>query len=124
MCRGFRTFADIPAKCGVLFEADDTLEYDTKAVKKVLLKNDAAGLAVITNLREILAISDWQHEMLESCINDYCRTKELSMGRVAQPIRVAVTGCTISPQIVDTLLILGRDKTLARIDRCLQLPRQ
>ena len=122
MCKGFRTFADIPAKCGVLFEADDTLEYDTKAVKKVLLKNDAAGFAVLIDLREILATSDWQHEMLESCINDYCRTKELSMGKVAQPIRVAVTGRTVSPQIIDTLLILGRDKTLARMDRCLKLP--
>ena len=122
-CTGFRTFADIITKCGVLFEADDTFEFDAKAVKKVLLKNDAAAFAVLTDLREILATSDWQREVLEACINDYCRTRELSMGKVAQPIRVAVTGCTISPQIIDTLLILGRDKSLARIDRCLKLPR-
>ena len=123
-CAGFRTFADIPAKVGVLFEADDAVEYDPKAVKKVLLKNDSAGFAVLTDLREALAKCDWQHDTLEACINDYCQTKELSMGKVAQPIRVAVTGRTISPQIIDTLLLLGRDKTLARIDRCLRLPRQ
>jgi glutamyl-tRNA synthetase len=41
------------------------------------------------------------------------------MGKIAQPIRVAVTGSTISPAIVDTLMLLGREKTLARIDRCL-----
>lgn len=123
-CAGFRTFADIPAKVGVLFEADDAVEYDPKAVKKVLCKNDSAGFAVLTDLREILAKCDWQHDTLEACINDYCQTKELSMGKVAQPIRVAVTGRTVSPQIIDTLLLLGRDKTLARIEQCLTLPRQ
>ncbi|NIA06035.1 MAG: glutamate--tRNA ligase [Actinobacteria bacterium] len=123
VCKGFRTFADIPAKVGVLFQADADFEYDTKAVKKVLRKNDAAGFAVLAQLREVLSKCDWQHEILEACINDYCRTKELSMGQVAQPIRVAVTGRTVSPQIIDTLMILGHDKTLARIDRCLDLPR-
>jgi glutamyl-tRNA synthetase len=43
------------------------------------------------------------------------------MGKVAQPIRVAVTGSTISPSIYDTLAFLGKAKTLARIDRCLKL---
>ena len=79
---------------------------------------------MLTDLREILAKCDWQHDTLEACINDYCQTKELSMGKVAQPIRVAVTGRTVSPQIIDTLLLLGRDKTLARIEQCLTLPRQ
>ena len=41
------------------------------------------------------------------------------MGKVAQPIRVAVTGRAVSPGIAETLLMLGRDGTLARIDRCL-----
>jgi len=41
------------------------------------------------------------------------------MGKVAQPLRVAATGTTVSPGIGDTLELLGRDKTLARIERCL-----
>ena len=123
VCKGFRTFADIPAKCGVLFEADDVFDYDAQAVKKVLLKNDGAGLDVLADLRQRLADCDWQSQALEACITEYCQTKSLGMGKVAQPIRVAVTGCTVSPLIIDTLIILGRDRTLARIDRCLQLPR-
>ena len=94
-----------------------------KALKKVLAKNDGAGFAVLAELRRMLARCDWQGEALEACISDYCQTKELPMGKVAQPIRVAVTGRTLSPGIIDTLMILGHDKTLARIDRCLQLPR-
>ena len=121
VCRGFRTFADIPAKLGVLFQADTDFDYDPQDVKKVLLKNDSAGFAVLAEVRGILSACAWQRDALEACINDYCQTRELPMGKVAQPIRVAVTGRTVSPQIIDTLLLLGRDKTLARIDRCLQL---
>ena len=119
VCKGFRTFADIPAKCGVLFVADDAFEYNEKAIKKVLAKNDGAGLAVLGEIREKLATCDWNPEALEKVIKDYCESNELGLGKVAQPIRVAVTGSTISPAIYDTLVILGKLKTLARIDRCL-----
>ncbi len=119
--KGFRTFADIPAKCGVLFAPDDAYEYDEKAVKKVLAKNDGAGYAVLADIRAKLAECDWSLQAIETLIETYCRDNELGMGKVAQPIRVAVTGCVISPPIYDTLAILGRDKTLARIDRCLAM---
>ena len=120
--KGFRTFGDIIAKCGMLFEANDAFDYDPKAIKKVLAKNEGAGFAVLGDLREVLASCDWQGEALEAVISEYCQRKELGMGKVAQPIRVAVVGQTLSPAIIDTLMILGREKTLARIDRCLQLP--
>ena len=120
--KGFRTFADIVAKCGVLFGPDDAFDYDPKAIKKVLAKNDNAGFAVLADLRQVLANCDFQADALEAAINEYCQAKELGMGQVAQPIRVALAGKTLSPQITDTLMILGREKTLARIDRCLQLP--
>jgi len=119
--KGFRTFADIPAKCGVLFIADDAFDYDEKAVKKVLQKNEGAAFAVLADIKEKLAGCDWNAEALESLIKDYCESNELGMGKVAQPLRVAVTGTTISPPIYDTLIFLGKEKTLARIDRCLGL---
>ena len=120
--KGFRTFGDIIAKCGLLFEANDAFDYDPKAIKKVLAKSDGDGFAVLAELRQVLANCDWQGEALEAVISEYCQRKELGMGKVAQPIRVAVVGRTLSPAIIDTLMILGREKTLARIDRCLQLP--
>ena len=119
--KGFRTFADIPAKSGVLFGADDAYEYEEKAVKKVLQKNEGAGYAVLAELREKLTACEWSHETLERLIKTYCEENDLSMNKVAQPLRVAVTGRTISPSIFDTLLILGKEKTLRRIDRCLEM---
>ena len=119
LCKGFRTFADIPAKCGILFDDDAAVVYDPKAVKKVLAKNDGQGLAVLGEVREMLAGCEWEAEAVEAAIAEFCRQRELGMGKVAQPIRVAVTGSTVSPGIGDTLMLLGREKTLARIDRCL-----
>ena len=118
---GFRTFQDIVAKCGVLFGPDDAYEYDAKAVKKVLQKADGAGFGVLDDAGRALAEVDWTHDALEEWLTAYCEAKEFGMGKVAQPLRVAVTGTTISPAIFDTLLILGKEKTLARVDRCLGL---
>ena len=119
--KGFRTFADVPAKCGVLFAPDDSYAYDEQAVAKVLRKNDGEGFAVLEAVRAVLANTDWTHEALDRAIESFCAARGVGMGRVAQPIRVAVTGSTISPAIAETLLFLGRDKTLARIDRCLKM---
>ncbi len=44
----------------------------------------------------------------------------LKLGKVAQPLRVALTGGTVSPPIDVTVYLLGRDRTLARIDRALR----
>ncbi len=118
---GVRTFQDIVAKCNVLFQADDAFAYDADAVAKVLVKGENAGYAVLRELRPVLAATEWTREALEKMLDEFCKGKDLGMGKVAQPVRVAVTGTTVSPAIYDTLLILGRDRTLARVDRCLGL---
>lgn len=117
--KGFRTFADIPARCGVLFAGDADYAFDDKAVAKVLAKGEPTGYSVLSEIRNELAGQAWDHQALEAWVETFCTARSLGMGKVAQPIRVAVTGNTISPAIVDTLLLLGKDKTLARIDRCL-----
>ncbi|MCJ7544945.1 MAG: glutamate--tRNA ligase, partial [Phycisphaerae bacterium] len=82
-------------------------------------KNSDQGLAVLTEMRQRLAGCPWTAGDLEALLKSTCESSGLGMGKVAQPIRVAVTGRTISPPIFDTLTLLGRQKTLARIDRCL-----
>lgn len=117
--KGFRTFADIIDKSGILFADDETIEYDPKAVKKWMDKGEGAGWTILAELRDLFAGCEWNEEALEKVISDLCEQKEVGMGKVAQPIRVAVTGTAVSPLISDTLMFLGKDKTLARIDRCL-----
>ena len=117
---GFRTFADIVSKCGILFAADDIIEYDPKAVKKWLSKGDGAGWAMLAELRGLLAgLEDWSAESLDAFVAELCEQRDVGMGKVAQPVRVAVTGGAVSPQLGPTLELLGKEKTLSRIDRCL-----
>ena len=114
-----RTFADVVAKSAVLCVGDDEFEYDAKTVKKVLAGGGGAGYAMLERLRPALVECDWTEQAVKALIESVCAEKSVGMGKVAQPLRVAVCGTAVSPPIHDTLLILGKPKTLARIDRCL-----
>lgn len=122
--KGFRTFADIVAKSGVLFAPDEAMQYDGDAVKKVLAKNDGEGYAMLAELRGRLVDCGWSVADLEKLLMGVCESKGVGMGRVAQPLRVALTGRTVSPAIFDTLLLVGRERTLVRIDQALALRSQ
>ncbi len=120
MCRGFRTYADLELKAGALFVADEDIKYDPKAVKDWLHKSERLGVRVLTELRGRLAgLREWTAAALDAAVRAYAEQQGLGLGKVAQPLRVAVTGGTISPQISDTLEVLGRERTLRRIDRAL-----
>ena len=89
------------------------------AVEKVLLKNEKQGLNALMGVREVLAeVADWETADLEAAVKAYCEKSGVGLGKVAQPIRVAVSGGPVSPPIFESLEFLGREKTLARIDRC------
>ena len=112
---GARTLADIEKKSRFLFLANDAIEYDDKAVKKVLLKND--GLAVLQVVRDKLAVMEqFAEDNIETMLRSLAEEKQVGLGKVAQPLRVALCGTTISPPIFDSVKMLGREKTLARID--------
>jgi len=120
ICAGFRTFRDLDEKARALFLPDDQIAYQPEAVEKVLRKNGGAGFAVLRDITPMLeGVDPWEHDRIEAAIKDFCAAKNLGLGKVAQPIRVAITGGTISPAIGGSLELLGRGATLARIARCL-----
>jgi len=82
-------------------------------------KGERNGYSVLGDLLPALEAADWTAAALEDLLKGFCEKNALGMGKVAQPLRVAVTGTTVSPAIGETLALLGRDKTLARIQRCL-----
>ena len=121
LCAGFRTFPDVVKKAGFLFVTDDAIEFDPKAVKKVLAKNDGAGYALLDELLiKLEGVTDWSVGALEALINRVCDEKGIKLGNIAQPLRVAVTGGTISPSIFESLEMLGKARTTARIRRCIE----
>ncbi len=115
-----KTFADAAAGCAFLLMDDGAIAFDDAAVSKNLIKNDGEGAAVLAALRdELAAAGDWSPKPLHDVIESYAGARAIGLGKVAQPLRVALTGGTVSPPIDATLALLGRDRTLARIDRCL-----
>jgi glutamyl-tRNA synthetase len=120
MRKGFRTLREVDATTRFFFAADDSIEFDPQAVDKTLRKNSDEGMKVLREVRDVLAsIADWGHVALDAAVKQYAESKSLGLGKVAQPIRVAISGSTVSPPIVESLEFLGRQRTLARIDRCL-----
>ena len=115
-----KTFADAAAGAGFLIVDDAAIEFDEKAVAKALLKNDGEGIAVLRDLRGVLeALSDWSAPAITDALRSFTEARALGLGKVAQPLRVALTGSTVSPPIDATVALLGRDRSLARLDRCL-----
>ncbi len=60
-------------------------------------------------------LSEWTASALHALVQSFAEQRSLGLGKVAQPLRVALTGGTISPPIDATLALLGRERTLARI---------
>jgi glutamyl-tRNA synthetase len=60
-------------------------------------------------------VPDWSPAALEIAIRDLADAKGLKLGQVAQPLRAALTGRSVSPPVFDVLAVLGRDEALARI---------
>jgi glutamyl-tRNA synthetase len=122
MKKGMRTLREAEQACRFFFVADDAIEYQPDAVEKVLRKNGGEGATVLREVGRVLdGVSDWRHEPIEQAVQAFCAEKSLGLGKVAQPIRVAVAGTTISPPIFQSLEFLGKQRTLARIERCLNV---
>jgi glutamyl-tRNA synthetase len=120
MKKGFRLLREVDESARFLFVPDEKLAYDADAVEKVLKKNDAQGLNVLREMRDVLAnAATWTAETLENAVQQFCGQKQLGLGKVAQPLRVAVSGSSVSPPIFQSLEFLGRERTLSRIEQCI-----
>lgn len=85
---------------------------------------DAAARALLGEVREALAAApSWTVADLEEQVRRVAEEAGLGLGKVAQPLRAALTGRTTSPGIFDVLVLLGRDESLGRIDDAAQAAR-
>lgn len=107
-----KTIDELVEGAGFLF-AKTPLEMTEKAAK--FLDDDArVRLRSISNA--LSAQKDWTMEALEATTKALAEELDLGFGKLAQPMRAALTGTTTSPGIFDVLVLLGRDESLARID--------
>ncbi len=100
----------------------DFAAFDEAAAKKHLRP---VAQEPLEKIREALAaVEDWQPEILHQVVKDISEALDVKMGKVAQPLRVAVVGRAASPGIDVTLHLVGREACLRRIDKALAFIRQ
>ena len=112
-----KTIADMAQQSRFFFE--DFVEYDENAAKKHLRP---VVLEALRQVRDALSgLGEWDKDAIHAVINTCAEQQEMKFGKVAQPLRVAVTGSAVSPSIDLTLQLLGRDKVLSRLTRALEV---
>ena len=94
---------------GVIFDEPSAAKHLTPESKPLLVEARALVEA---------KLSEGAHAM-EAAFRDLAAQKGLGLGKLAQPLRVAVTGSTVSPPLFDVLVVLGREESLARLDAAL-----
>ena len=112
-----QTLKDMAERAAVWFQP--LAEYDDKAVAKHLKPEAAAPLADARHRLD--ALPEWTVEAIADALQGTAETLGLGMGKVAQPLRVAITGTQVSPDIAHTVYLAGREEALKRIDAAIAL---
>lgn len=99
------------------FYLTETVTFEEKAVQKFLTQD---GLTLIEKVRgKLTAAPDWTEEGIHAVFTSLMQELGLKLGKIAQPIRVALTGGTASPGLFEVMQVLGKEQTLARLDTAL-----
>jgi glutamyl-tRNA synthetase len=91
---------------------------DEKAVAKHLTAEARVLLGELGGA--LSAVKDWNAPTLHGLLTQFAEARALGLGKVAQPLRVALTGGTVSPPIDATLALLGQERVLARLEAALK----
>ncbi|MFA9431349.1 glutamate--tRNA ligase [Egicoccus sp. AB-alg2] len=100
----------------------DEVAFDPDSVAKVFGK--AGSIEAIEAAQRVLADVDWSVEAIEAALRGLPEELGIGFGKVAQPIRVAVTGSSVSPPLFESIELLGRDRTLARLTAALPVAKE
>lgn len=84
---------------------------DEKAAKAL----DTVSRGILKELTPHLQNASWDRDTLEGIVSSVAQTHELSLGKLAGPLRAALCGRSVSPSVFDMMLVIGREETLARL---------
>ncbi len=76
---------------------------------------DEAARSMLGKLAAHLDSSQWTAAALEASVREFSEQNDLKLGKVAQPLRAALTGSTVSPPVFDVMAVIGKAEALARI---------
>ena len=94
----------------------DQVQYDPEAVAKTWKDRDTTRDILVATREQLAAAPGWEPQALEEALRSLAESRGLGAGKLFAPLRVALTGLTASPGIFDVLTLLGRERSLERID--------
>ena len=106
-----KTLLEMAEKSAFFFKQQ--VEFDEKARNKFL--TDEAKPLIEKIITELAALESYSLENIESLFKKIVEEEGMKLGKLAQPVRVALTGATVSPGIYDVILLLGKEETLKRL---------
>ena len=116
-----RALPELQPRAKIIPELIDLAQF-IYAKRPLKLDEKAAGQltddsrAALADVADRLAASDtWSAEALNAIVRDYAEQKGLKLGKIAQPLRAALTGRTVSPGVFEVMELLGREESLARL---------
>ncbi|PKR48069.1 glutamate--tRNA ligase [Thalassospira marina] len=102
------------AQSATFYVTNGVLSFNDKA--QALIDGAPAGLfAALAN--ELAGLDTWQEEAIEAVVKQLAESKDLKLGKVAQPLRAALTGSNSSPGIFEVMHVLGKPETLNRLKK-------
>jgi len=108
-----KSLVDLASGARFFYQRPDA--FDEKAVNKNFKEETDALLDAF--VQQAKALPDWSAEAIHALIASVCEQFEVGMGKLAQPIRILISGGSVSPPIDATLTLIGREESLARIQR-------
>jgi glutamyl-tRNA synthetase len=111
-----KTLVEMVAMSRYFYE--DITQYDASAVQKQFKADTADTLKVVK--AELAAIQDWQSLAIHTAIHNACEQLGVKLGKVGPALRIAVTGGTSSPALDITLALVGKARSLQRIERAIE----
>jgi len=109
-----QTLAEVWPLIGFLFSEPET---DEKAWRKTM--KDGAVALLTESLEALREVDPFDPERIEAALASIAEERDLKPGRLYQPIRVAISGGTVSPGIFESLAVLGRERAVARIEQAI-----
>jgi glutamyl-tRNA synthetase len=106
---------------GALFYLQEVISYNKKAAEKFLVTESLDSLVLLR--KELEEIEAFTEKNLEDAFKKVMERTGLKLGKIAQPVRVALSGETASPGIFEIIEVIGKEKVLARLDQAVQFIR-
>ncbi len=106
-----KTLGELLDKARFVLEKNP-LTLDERASKAL----DPVSRGILKELTPHLQNASWEREPLEAAVTEFAEAKDLKLGKLAGPLRAAISGSAASPSVFDMMMVIGRDETLARIN--------